>query len=167
MVPSPKVATYDLQPEMSAPEVTDKIVEAIAAQKFDVIIVNYANGDMVGHTGILPAAIKAAETIDACLGRLETALQKVGGVMLVSADHGNLEMMTDPVTHERHTQHTVGPVSVVLVNGPADVARLDNGKLADLAPTVLALMGLAQPAEMTGHALLHWAAGHAAKSATA
>jgi len=165
MVPSPKVATYDLQPEMSAGEVTDRIVEAIAAQSYDVIIVNYANGDMVGHTGILPAAVKAAETIDACLGRLEAALQKVGGTMLVSADHGNLEMMRDPDTHERHTQHTTGPVAVVLVNGPASVTALENGRLADLAPTVLALMGLAQPADMTGHPLLHRSA--AAKSATA
>lgn len=168
MVPSPKVATYDLQPEMSAADVTDKIVDAIAAQKFDVIIVNYANGDMVGHTGILAAAVKAAETVDTCLGRLEAALKKVGGTMLVSADHGNLEMMRDPETHERHTQHTTGPVAVVLVNGPADITQLDNGRLADLAPTVLALMGLPQPVDMTGHVLLHWPAASAtAKSATA
>jgi 2,3-bisphosphoglycerate-independent phosphoglycerate mutase len=165
MVPSPKVATYDLQPEMSAPEVTDKIVEAIAAEKFDTIIVNFANGDMVGHTGIMEAAMKAAQTVDGCLARIETALKKVGGTMLVCADHGNLEMMRDPETHERHTQHTTGPVAAILVNGPADVVALEDGKLADLAPTVLALMGLPQPAEMTGHALLHY--GAAAKSATA
>ena len=155
MVPSPKVATYDLQPEMSAPDVTARIVEAIAAQRFDVIIVNYANGDMVGHTGILAAAIKAAETIDACLTRLETALKKVGGAMLVAADHGNLEMMRDPASHEPHTQHTTGPVAAILVNGPAGIDRLENGRLADIAPTILALLGLAQPTEMTGRSLLH------------
>jgi 2,3-bisphosphoglycerate-independent phosphoglycerate mutase len=165
VIPSPKVATYDLQPQMSAPEVTDRIVEAIAAQKTDIIIVNFANGDMVGHTGIMDAAMKAAETVDKCLARLEEALKKVGGMMLVAADHGNLEMMRDPETHERHTQHTTGPVAVILVNGPADVAALDDGRLADIAPTVLALMDLPQPAEMTGHALLHYRA--AAKSATA
>jgi 2,3-bisphosphoglycerate-independent phosphoglycerate mutase len=165
MVPSPKVATYDLQPEMSAPEVTDKIVAAIDAQSFDVIIVNYANGDMVGHTGILAAAVKAAETIDACLARLEVALKKAGGAMIVSADHGNLEMMRDPKTHEPHTQHTTGPVDVVLVNGPADIDKLSDGRLADLAPTMLALLGLAQPQEMTGHTLLHHAAQPRAASA--
>ena len=165
MVPSPKVATYDLQPEMSAPEVTDKIVDAIAEGKYDLIIVNYANGDMVGHTGIMAAAVKAAETIDTSLGRLEAALKKVGGTMLVSADHGNLELMRDPDTNDRHTQHTVGVVPVVLVNGPTDVTHLDDGRLADLAPTILALLDVPQPAAMTGHALLHRAA--VAKSATA
>ncbi len=155
MVQSPKVATYDLQPEMSAVEVTDKIVNAIEQKAFDVIIVNYANGDMVGHTGILAAAIKAAEALDACIARLEAAVKKSGGALLVSADHGNLEMMRDPKSHEAHTQHTTGPVDVVLVNGPADVVRLENGRLADLAPTALALLGLPQPTEMTGHALLH------------
>jgi 2,3-bisphosphoglycerate-independent phosphoglycerate mutase len=155
MVPSPKVATYDLQPEMSAPEVTERIVAAVRAGQFDVIIVNYANGDMVGHTGILPAAIKAAETVDACLGRLEAAVKEAGGALLVSADHGNLEMMRDPDTHAPHTQHTTGPVDVILVNGPADVDRLENGRLADIAPTMLALLGLPKPEEMTGRALLH------------
>ena len=154
MIPSPKVATYDLQPEMSAGEVTDKIVDAIAHARFDVIVVNYANGDMVGHTGILPAAIKAAETIDACLARLETAVKACGGVLLISADHGNLEMMRDAATNEPHTQHTVGEVPVVLVNGPADITHMSNGRLADLAPTVLELLGLPQPVEMTGHSLL-------------
>jgi len=165
MIPSPKVATYDLQPEMSAAEVTDNIVDAIAAQKLDVIIVNFANGDMVGHTGIMEAAKKAAETVDTCMNRLETALKKVGGMMLVSADHGNLELMRDTATDERHTQHTTGPVSVVLVNGPASVTQLDNGKLADLAPTVLNLLSIPQPAEMTGHSLLK--TGTAVQSATA
>ncbi len=161
LIPSPKVATYDLQPEMSAPDVTDRIVDAIENAHFDVIIVNYANGDMVGHTGILPAAIKAAETIDACLARLEAALKKSGGAMLICADHGNLEMMTDPSTHEPHTQHTVGVVPAVLVNGPADVATLRNGRLADIAPTVLELLGLAKPAEMSGTSLLVHTAGTA------
>ncbi len=154
MVPSPKVATYDLQPEMSAKEVTDNIVESIEKARFDVIVVNYANGDMVGHTGILPAAIKAAETIDACLARLEAAVKKSGGVLLISADHGNLEMMRDPKSHEPHTQHTVGEVPVILVNAK-DVDQLRDGRLADLAPTVLELLGLAQPSEMTGQSLLH------------
>jgi 2,3-bisphosphoglycerate-independent phosphoglycerate mutase len=125
-----------------------------------VIVVNYANGDMVGHTGILPAAIKAAETIDGCLARLETAVKMSGGALLISADHGNLEMMRDPATHEPHTQHTVGEVPVVLVNGPPDVKSLSNGRLADLAPTVLDLLGLPQPAEMTGRSLLSEAAQH-------
>jgi 2,3-bisphosphoglycerate-independent phosphoglycerate mutase len=154
LIPSPKVATYDLQPEMSAAEVTDRIVAAIEQNRFDAIIVNYANGDMVGHTGILAAAIKAAETIDACLARLEAALKKSGGAMLVCADHGNLEMMKDPETHEAHTQHTVGVVPAVLVNGPASVERLKDGRLADIAPTVLELMKLEKPAEMTGSSLL-------------
>ncbi len=154
LIPSPKVATYDLQPEMSAPEVTDRIVDAIENARFDAIIVNYANGDMVGHTGILAAAIKAAETIDACLARLETALKKTGGTMLICADHGNLEMMKDPATDEPHTQHTVGVVPAVLVNGPTDVEGLRDGRLADIAPTVLALMQLTKPPEMSGASLL-------------
>ncbi len=154
MIPSPKVATYDLQPEMSAPEVTDRIVAAIEQRRFDVIIVNYANGDMVGHTGILAAAIKAAEIIDACLGRLEVALKNSGGSMLICADHGNLEMMKDPETLEPHTQHTVGVVPAVLVNGPAGIERLRDGRLADIAPTLLELMNLEKPAEMTGTSLL-------------
>jgi 2,3-bisphosphoglycerate-independent phosphoglycerate mutase len=155
MVPSPKVATYDLQPEMSAAIVTDNIVEAIDNNRFDLIVVNYANGDMVGHTGILSAAIKAAETIDACLKRLETAVKKTGGALLISADHGNLEMMRDAASNEPHTQHTVGEVPVVLVNGPKDAVQLRSGRLADLAPTVLELLGLPQPAEMTGRSLLN------------
>ena len=116
-------------------------------------MVNYANGDMVGHTGVLAAAIKAVETVDAALARLDEAVRKAGGVMLISADHGNAEMMTDPDSHEPYTAHTTGPVDVVMVNGPAG-AQLADGKLADVAPTLLALLGLPQPAEMTGHALL-------------
>jgi len=154
LVPSPKVATYDLQPEMSAPEVTDRLVEAIREQKFDMIVVNYANGDMVGHTGILEAAVKAAETVDACLGRLSEALEAVGGTMLVTADHGNAEKMRDPETGNPYTAHTIGVVPAVLVNGPNGARKLRDGRLADLAPTVLELMGLSKPAEMTGTSLI-------------
>jgi len=154
LVPSPKVATYDLQPEMSAPEVTDKLVTAIESGIYDLIVVNYANGDMVGHTGVLSAAIKAVETIDAALGRLEAAIRKMGGVMLVTADHGNCEMMTDPETGEPYTQHTIGVVPAVLVNAPAGINALSDGRLADVAPTLLSLIGLPQPEAMTGRSLL-------------
>ncbi len=156
LIPSPKVATYDLQPEMSANEVTDRLCGAITSNKFDLIVVNFANPDMVGHTGIMPAAIKAIETIDHSLGRLEGALKSVGGVMLVTADHGNIEMMKDPVTGAPHTAHTTFDVPIFLVNSQAldRPVALENGKLADIAPTVLALMGLAEPPEMTGHSLL-------------
>jgi 2,3-bisphosphoglycerate-independent phosphoglycerate mutase len=154
LVPSPKVATYDLKPEMSAPEVTDRLVEAIGSGKFDLVVVNYANTDMVGHTGILPAAIQAVEAVDACLGRLMDAVRKAGGVLLVTADHGNAEQMFDEASHQKHTQHTLNRVPAVLFNGPADIRSLDDGKLADVAPTLLALMQLPQPAEMTGHSLL-------------
>ncbi|TNE37170.1 MAG: 2,3-bisphosphoglycerate-independent phosphoglycerate mutase [Alphaproteobacteria bacterium] len=156
LIPSPKVATYDLQPEMSAPEVTDKLVDAITSGGFDLIVVNYANGDMVGHTGIMSAAIKAVETLDACLGRLETALKEAGGVMLVTADHGNVELMEDPETHGPHTAHTTFDVPLLLINAQAlntDIA-LKDGRLADLAPTTLQLMGLDIPQEMTGQSLL-------------
>ena len=139
---------------MSAKEVTDHLEKAIRDQAFDLIVVNYANGDMVGHTGIMAAAITAAETIDACLTRLEAALKDVGGVMLVTADHGNAELMKDPETGEPYTQHTVGKVHAVLVNGPQAVTTLGDGRLADLAPTMLALMGVPQPSEMTGASLL-------------
>jgi 2,3-bisphosphoglycerate-independent phosphoglycerate mutase len=154
LIPSPKVATYDLAPAMSAFEVTDRLVEAIDAGRYDVIVVNYANGDMVGHTGILAAAIVAAETVDACLGRLEAAVAKAGGVLLVTADHGNAELMRDPETGEPQTAHTTGPVGVVLANAPAAIAGLRDGRLADVAPTLLALLGLPQPTEMTGQSLL-------------
>ncbi|EME71748.1 phosphoglyceromutase [Paramagnetospirillum caucaseum] len=154
LVPSPKVATYDLQPEMSAVEVTDRLVAAIESGAFDVVVVNYANGDMVGHTGFLQAAIAAAQTVDACLGRLEAAVAKAGGTMLVTADHGNAEQMKDPETGEPHTAHTTGPVPAVLVAPPAAVAGIGDGRLADVAPTLLALLGLPQPAEMSGQSLL-------------
>lgn len=154
LVPSPQVATYDLQPEMSAGEVTDKLVTAIESGKFDLIVVNFANGDMVGHTGVLEAAMKAAETLDSCLGRLEAAVTEAGGALLVSADHGNCEMMVDPQTAEPHTAHTIGKVPIVLVSGNADISALRDGRLADLAPTVLDIMGLAQPDAMTGASLI-------------
>jgi 2,3-bisphosphoglycerate-independent phosphoglycerate mutase len=154
LVPSPKVATYDLQPEMSAPEVTDKLVEAIGSGTYDLIVVNYANGDMVGHTGFMEAAMTAAETVDAALGRLREAVEKAGGCMIVTADHGNAELMKDPETGAPYTAHTVGKVYAVLVNPPPGVTALHDGRLADLAPTVLALMGLDQPAEMTGRSLI-------------
>ncbi|KAA5607493.1 2,3-bisphosphoglycerate-independent phosphoglycerate mutase [Roseospira marina] len=153
LVPSPKVATYDLQPEMSAPEVTDRLVEAIGSGKFDTVIVNFANGDMVGHSGILEAAMKAAVAVDGCLARLEEAVRAAGGVMLVTADHGNLEMMRDPQTGQPYTAHTVGKVDAILVNGP-EGATLHDGRLADVSPTLLHLMGLPQPSEMTGQSLV-------------
>jgi len=154
LVPSPHVATYDLQPEMSCPEVTDRLVEAIASQRFDFIVCNIANADMVGHTGIEAAAIKAVEAVDVALGRLTAAIRAAGGEMLISADHGNLEQMLD-ANGIAHTQHTVGPVPLVYVGRKA---TLHHGALRDLAPTVLALMGLPQPAEMTGHSLVEFAA---------
>jgi 2,3-bisphosphoglycerate-independent phosphoglycerate mutase len=154
LVPSPKVATYDLKPEMSAPEVTDKLVEAIGSGKFDLIVVNYANSDMVGHTGDLAAAIKAIEAVDACLGRLMAAVGQAGGVLLVTADHGNAEQMFDEKTHQKHTQHTLNRVPALLFGAPANIRSLTDGKLADVAPTVLNLMGVPQPREMTGHSLL-------------
>ena len=156
LVPSPKVSTYDHMPEMSAYPVTDKLVEAIESGKYDLIVCNYANPDMVGHTGIMPAAIKAVDTIDECLGRLMAAIAKMGGVMLLTADHGNIEMMKDPETGEPFTQHTTFDVPIVLF-GAAKNAKLVNGRLADIAPTMLTLMGLEQPAVMTGHSLLETA----------
>jgi 2,3-bisphosphoglycerate-independent phosphoglycerate mutase len=153
MVPSPKVATYDLQPEMSAPELTDRAVAAINSGKYDLIILNYANPDMVGHTGNLPAAIKAVETVDAGLGRIAEAIQKADGALLVTADHGNCEMMRDPETGGPHTAHTTNPVPVVLL-GARNRALVAGGRLADLAPTLLELMGLPKPREMTGASLL-------------
>ena len=154
LVPSPKVATYDQKPEMSAYEVTDKLVDAIDAGRFDVIVVNYANTDMVGHTGDLGAAIRAVEAVDHCLGRLADAVARAGGTLLITADHGNAETMRDPVTRERHTAHTLNPVPVILVNPPAGIAGLSDGRLADIAPTLLTLLGLPRPAAMTGKVLV-------------
>ncbi len=152
MVPSPKVATYDLQPEMSAPELTDKAVAAIESGKYDLIVLNYANPDMVGHTGSLPAAIKAVETVDTGLGRIVAAIEKAGGNLLVTADHGNCELMRDPKTGGPHTAHTTNPVPVMLFG--AGPHKLHEGRLADVAPTLLHLMDLPQPKEMTGVSLL-------------
>ena len=154
LVPSPKVATYDQQPEMSAPEVTDKVVEAIAAHRFDVIVLNYANTDMVGHTGRLDAAVEAVETVDTCLGRLSEAVERSGGTLVITADHGNAEMMRDAETGEPHTAHTLNPVPFVVVNPRRAIGRLEDGRLADAAPTLLDILGLAKPSAMTGHSLI-------------
>ena len=152
MVPSPKVATYDLKPDMSATQLTDKAVEAINSHQYDLIVLNYANPDMVGHTGSLPAAIKAVEAVDTGLGRIAEAIAKAGGALLVTADHGNCELMRDPDTGGPHTSHTTNPVPVLL-SGGGNVS-LASGRLADVAPTLLELMGLPQPGEMTGRSLL-------------
>ena len=163
LVPSPKVATYDQQPEMSAPEVTDKVVEAIRSGRFDAIVMNYANADMVGHTGRIDAATKAVETIDFCLGRLSEAVEQAGGTLVITADHGNAEMMRDRETGEPHTAHTLNPVPFVVVNPPAEIGHLENGRLSDIAPTLLDILGLTTPAAMTGHSLISSTAGrHAA-----
>jgi len=156
LIPSPKVATYDLQPEMSARPVTDALVKAIEGGTFDFIVVNYANPDMVGHTGIIPAAVKAVEAVDACVGRIAAAVEKVGGVLLVTADHGNIELMRDPETGEPHTAHTTLPVPFILVNGArlGAATTVRDGTLADIAPTVLMLLGLDKPREMTGQSLV-------------
>ena len=154
LVPSPKVATYDLKPEMSCPELTDKLVEAIAGKKYDFIVCNVANADMVGHTGKLDAAIKAAEAVDVALGRITQAIVQAGGEMLISADHGNFEQMLD-ANGVPHTQHTLGPVPLVYVGRKA---TLVHGALRDLAPTALALMGLPQPMQMTGRSLVTFTA---------
>jgi 2,3-bisphosphoglycerate-independent phosphoglycerate mutase len=153
MATSPKVATYDLQPEMSAPEVADHLVAGIG-RGYDLIVVNFANPDMVGHTGNLAAAIAACEAVDKALGRALAALEAAGGAMIVTADHGNCETMVDPVTGAPHTAHTTNPVPVILVGGPAGARLRPGGCLADLAPTLLDLMALPQPPEMTGRSLI-------------
>jgi 2,3-bisphosphoglycerate-independent phosphoglycerate mutase len=156
LVPSPKVATYDLKPEMSAPEVTDKLVAAIERGKFDFVVVNYANTDMVGHTGDLAAAVKAVRAVDEAIGRVEAAVRKQGGAMLVTADHGNAETMKDQITGQHHTAHTMNLVPVVLCGAESAWrgVSLRNGKLADVAPTLLELLGLPQPKDMTGRSLI-------------
>ena len=152
LVPSPKVATYDLKPEMSAVEVTDRLVEAIRSRRFDAIVCNYANADMVGHTGNLEAATRAIETLDGCLGRVVEAMRSIGGEVLVTSDHGNAETMLDPKTHQAHTAHTTNLVPLLYIGREAKVEP--TGALSDIAPTLLAMMGLPQPAEMTGRSLL-------------
>ena len=152
LVPSPKVETYDMKPEMSAYEVTEKVVDAINSQNYDCIILNYANPDMVGHTGSLEAAIKAIETVDECVGKVVEAVEKQNGVLIITADHGNAEQMIDYKTGEPHTAHTTNPVPLILVG--MENAKLKQGRLADLAPTMLAIMELEKPQEMTGERLI-------------
>ena len=154
LVKSPKVATYDLQPEMSAIEVCDKLVEAIKSDKYDVIVINFANADMVGHTGIEKAAIKAVETVDACVGRAVAAIKEVDGTMFICADHGNAEQLVDYVTGGSFTAHTTNPVPFILVNYDEAYKLREGGCLADIAPTLIEIMGLVQPKEMTGKSLL-------------
>jgi 2,3-bisphosphoglycerate-independent phosphoglycerate mutase len=154
LVPSPQVATYDQQPEMSAAELTDRVTAAVEQGGYDVIVVNYANGDMVGHTGDLDAAVRAVETVDSCLGRLNETVLKAGGAMLVTADHGNADQMADPETGGPHTAHTMHPVPVLLAGAPEGVKGLHEGTLADVAPTLLALLDLPQPEAMDGYSLL-------------
>lgn len=153
LIPSPDVATYDLKPEMSAPEVTDKLVAAIKSGDYDLVVCNYANGDMVGHTGNFNAAVKAAECLDTCLQRISEALSEVGGQCLITADHGNAEQMSDPQSGQAHTAHTTLPVPLVYV-GPKTLALRDGGKLSDVAPSLLDLMQLPVPEEMTGTSLI-------------
>jgi 2,3-bisphosphoglycerate-independent phosphoglycerate mutase len=153
LVASPKVATYDLQPEMSAGEVTDKVIDAIVGGRFDLIVMNYANPDMVGHTGVFKAALIAVEAVDRCLGRLVDAIEASGGALMITADHGNVERMHDDATNQAHTAHTLSRVPVLLVGGP-EASTLRDGGLADVAPTLLSLLGLEQPRAMSGTSLL-------------
>ena len=152
LVPSPKVATYDLKPEMSAFEVTDKLEAAILSRQYQAIICNYANGDMVGHSGNMAAATKAIEALDICIGRVVKAMLSIGGEVIITADHGNAEQMLDRVTHQAHTAHTLNPVPFLYIGRKARLT--DKGALRDLAPSLLTMMGLPQPAEMTGHSLI-------------
>ena len=154
LVKSPAVATYDLQPEMSAPEVGAKLVEAIKSDKYDVIIINFANPDMVGHTGVQEAAIKAVETVDECVGKAVEALKEVDGQMFICADHGNAEQLIDYETGAPWTAHTTNPVPFILVNADPKYTLRENGCLADIVPTLIQLMGMEQPVEMTGKSLL-------------
>ena len=154
LVPSPKVETYDQKPEMSAYEVTDKVVEALENDKYDAVILNFANTDMVGHTGSLEAAIKAVEAVDECVGRIVKVIEEKKGNLIITADHGNAEQMIDYKTGEPHTAHTTNPVPIILITDNPSYKLKENGKLADLAPTMLELMGLEKPQEMTGESLL-------------
>ncbi len=152
LVPSPRVATYDLQPEMSAYIVTDKLVDAIASRQYSLIVCNYANGDMVGHSGNMKAATRAIEALDACIGRAVKAMQTIGGEILITADHGNAEQMMDNATHQAHTAHTLNPVPFLYIGRPAEL--LEHGSLQDIAPSLLFMMGLSKPPEMTGQSLI-------------
>ena len=154
LVPSPKVETYDQKPEMSAYEVTDKVVEALEQDKYDVVILNFANTDMVGHTGSLQAAIKAVEAVDECVGKIVKVIEEKKGNLIITADHGNAEQMIDYKTGEPHTAHTTNPVPIILITSNPEYKLKENGKLADLAPTMLDLMGIEKPEEMTGESLL-------------
>ncbi|MCH1491341.1 MAG: 2,3-bisphosphoglycerate-independent phosphoglycerate mutase, partial [Luminiphilus sp.] len=153
LIPSPDVPTYDLQPEMSAREVTDELIAAIESRRFDCIVVNYANGDMVGHTGVFDAAVAAVETLDECLGRIEEALMASGGEALITADHGNCEQMLDYASGQQHTQHTTEHVPLVYLGNLPRALRPSGGILADVAPTLLTMMNIEQPAAMTGTCL--------------
>jgi 2,3-bisphosphoglycerate-independent phosphoglycerate mutase len=155
LVPSPNVATYDLLPEMSAWQVTDELVKAIKADEFDLLVVNYANTDMVGHTGSQDAAQKAVEAIDKCLRRLVGAVNDAGGVIFITADHGNSEQMHDEISGQAHTAHTTNPVPFIFAGKDAQKYKLDNGRLCDIAPTILEIMGIAQPKQMTGESLIN------------
>jgi 2,3-bisphosphoglycerate-independent phosphoglycerate mutase len=152
LVPSPKVATYDLKPEMSAHEVTDRLVDAIRSRQYGAIICNYANGDMVGHTGNLAAAIRAIEVLDECIGRVVAAMREAGGEVLITSDHGNAETMLDAATRQAHTAHTLNLVPLLYVGRQAKIAG--RGALQDVAPTLLTMMGLPQPPQMTGKSLI-------------
>jgi 2,3-bisphosphoglycerate-independent phosphoglycerate mutase len=153
-VPSPKVATYDLKPEMSADGIADAVVKAVNDTAFDVIVVNFANADMVGHSGKIPPTVRAIETVDACLGRIYTAVRQKGGAMIITADHGNAEMMIDPASGGPHTAHTTNPVPLIVISDQDNKFALrPDGALQDISPTILGLLGIAEPKEMTGHDL--------------
>ncbi len=154
LVPSPKVATYDLQPEMSAPEVCEKVVEALKSGEYGFVLVNFANPDMVGHTGVLEAAVKAVETLDECLKKIIDIVKEVDAEMILTADHGNAECMEDPVTHKPFTAHTNNPVPFIVINSHEEIGLREGGCLADIAPTVLDMLGLEKPAEMTGSSMM-------------
>jgi 2,3-bisphosphoglycerate-independent phosphoglycerate mutase len=153
LVPSPKVATYDLKPEMSAAGIADAVVKAVDDSAFDVVIVNFANADMVGHSGKIEPTIKAVETVDACLGRIEPAVRARGGAMLITADHGNAELMIDPATGGPHTAHTTNPVPFIVISDSKQFTLKPNGSLRDISPTILGMLGIEEPKEMTGQDL--------------
>ncbi|MFJ4443455.1 2,3-bisphosphoglycerate-independent phosphoglycerate mutase [Pseudomonas sp. NPDC089422] len=154
LIPSPAVASYDLQPQMSAPELTERLVDAIESQRFDLVVCNYANGDMVGHTGSFDAAVRAVEALDDCLAQVVEAILKVNGQCLITADHGNVEQMMDPYSGQAHTSHTLNPVPLILVGRDTRNTRLTNGRLCDIAPTLLQMMALPKPEQMEGRSLL-------------